>query len=167
MSETALRNSRGVKFVIACLIAVMLPGMAFFSVQAFAGAFTLSSFRSVIASFHAGFAAQTDPDTISSPALSDTGAKSQDASAPGGHSMSGAEARGFMALPWIPAGYIRQAMTESSFAQSCKKFLRNFIIKDYPADPSAEVTDRTVRGMSNANCGDQIRVLSISRLTAG
>ncbi len=81
--------------------------------------------------------------------------------------MSGAEARGFMTLPWIPAGYIRLAMKESSAAQSYKKLSQNFTIKDYPTDPSADMTDRTVRRMSNAYCGDQIRILSISRLTAG
>jgi hypothetical protein len=143
---------------------IMMLGTALFSIQAFTGEFYSSALR---------YTAETIDETLPESGFQETEHKTADSSpyaadTNSNHSMnSSAETKGFLAVPWIPAGYIRQAMTESSLSQTARKSLRGFVLLDYPSHDTIDITDRTVRNRTNPDYSIQILMLDISRLTAG
>ena len=149
---------------MGCLMAIMMLGTALFSIQAFTGKFYSSASL---------YSAQASDESVTGSSFQEMGQKTADSSpyeakSGASHSMSSsAETKGFLAVPWIPAGYIRQAMTESSLSQTVRRNLRGFILLDYPSHDTIDVTDRTVRNRSNSDCSIQVLALDISRLTAG
>ncbi len=144
---------------------IMMLGTALFSIQAFTAPLQPASSRNI---------SNGPDDGAGSGDVSQTGTLTPpeaDLSIPvdaAAHSMnSRPESKGFLAVPWIPVSYIRQAIKESSLLQQGKKDLRPFRCISYPSSQTIGVTDRTIRNQINSTFLLQALALHISRLTAG
>lgn len=142
-----LIQQKWMKFGIGFLITIMMLGTALFSVQAFTGNFQLDS-------------SGMDDSCLSS-------ASSEKGEVPA-HSMDRSpEKTGFLAVPWMPASFIRQALGRDVSLEQLKRFAGTYAIKSYPMDLTSGITDKNIRNMSNTSYHIQILSMHIAKLTAG
>lgn len=146
------------KLGIGCLMLLMMLGTALFSVQVFAQ--SESSDISTIATTQDTIADQAQDGTVATVDTTQSGTSA--------HSMdTSPENKGFTAVPWFPASFIRQTLNRISNLEKTEKSLRNHTDKPYPVDNNRTVTDRILRMSSNVYYFYQTHLLQVSKLTAG